>query len=133
MKPITLKGHLGSDREYRETRERTKTVTRWNEVAEMHEEYDVTIPSRTYARLSLATQARVDGRWETVWHQLVVWDVDRMDYIGVRIGRKGDRVEVTGYEETWRFKGDDGEEREIRRIVVTSYRCIRPRRAPEHP
>jgi single-stranded DNA-binding protein len=124
MKTLTWTGHLGGDSEIRETKERTKTVTRRNEVAEMEEEVEVTVPSRLYARLSLATRERIDGRWETVWRPLVVWDADRMDRLVVRIARKGDRVRITGHEETFRFVGDDGREREIRRIVVHTFQRL---------
>jgi single-stranded DNA-binding protein len=124
MKPLKLIGHLGADREIRDTKERTTTVTRWNEVAEMDEEFEVTVPSREYARLSLACQQKVDGRWQTVWHQLVVWDLGRMERFPVRLARKGDRVEVTGHEEPFRFVGEDGVEREIRRIIVHTFRFL---------
>lgn len=125
---ITLTGFLGSDREIRFTQGRTRTATRYNEIAEMEEEYEVTTSGREYAVLSLATQQLVAGQWKTVWLRLIVWNLGQgMQWWNVRLARKGDRVRVTGRLETSRFTGDDGAERELTQVVVETYQCLRPK------
>lgn len=118
---ITLTGYLGADREIRLTRTRTRTLSILNPVAECHDETEITTRPREYARLSLATHRRVNGQWETTWHQLVVWNADRMENFQVRMARKGQKVTVTGHYETFRYTGEDGEERELTRFIVESF------------
>lgn len=118
---LTLTGLLGCDREIRWTEERAVLRTRYNDVAEMDEEYEVTIPARAYAVLSLATQQKVDGRWQTVWHRLLVWDVyQTLATVAVRIARKGDQVQATGRMETVTFPGRDGSGHCVTQLVVES-------------
>ncbi len=110
---ITLTGYPGKDPEIRDTAERTITLRerhqscvfeyagtcspdRPQDITEEPAEYDFTLPTREYAVLSLATH-RWEGRERiTTWHRVVVWNVDRMEHIGVRLARKGSRVEITG-------------------------------------
>ena len=129
---ITLTGYLGRDREIRDTAPRTLTMERFNEIAEMPEEYDVTVRSREYALLSLATHEGRNGSRRTVWHRLIAWNVDRMDRMPVRLARKGDLVRVTGRRETFRFTDDDGQEQEVNQVVVEDLVFLR-KRAREIP
>jgi len=129
----TLSGYLGKDREVRWTRERTCTVTRRNEVAEMNEEHEIMTTPREYLRLSLATHDRTPRGSVTSWHNLVVWDPDRQAVSQARLGRKGDLVEVTGRSETLRYQEANGTEREHRQFVVETFHILRHRRAPEIP
>ena len=125
---ITLTGFLGGDREIRFTQGRTRTMTRYNEIAEMEEEYEVTASGREYAVLSLATHQQVASRWTTVWHRLIVWNLGQgMHWWNVRLARRGDKVRVTGRLETCRFASDDGVVRELTQVVVESYQCLRPK------
>ena len=121
MTTLTLTGYLGGDREIRDTRTRTKTIRVKNPVAECFDEAEVTTRSREYARLSLATHRRVEGQWQTTWHQLVVWNVDRMEHFNVRMARKGEKVTVTGHQESYEFIGEDGRPRTIERFIVESF------------
>ncbi len=110
---LTLTGYLGKDPEIRETQERTYTrqtlppllifehaglrlPDRADDIAEEPAEYDVTVPSRAFAVLSLATHSWVGSERITTWHRLVVWNVDRLEHLGVRIARKGSKVEISG-------------------------------------
>jgi single-stranded DNA-binding protein len=127
---LTLIGFLGKNREIRATRERTDTFTRYNPVAESDDTYEVTHPSRDFARLSLAE--RTGGA--TRWHQLVVWDLDRhQDARAVRLARKGDLVQVTGRRETYRYTSAAGEPHEIEQLVVESFSIRRPKPRCEYP
>lgn len=118
---LTLTGFLGSDREIRWTPERTEIRIRKNRIAQVKEEYEVTIPARPYAVLSLATQEREGGQWKTTWHRLVVWNVYRtMEHFGALLGRKGDRVTATGHRETVEL--DNG--RTLTQIVVRDLRIL---------
>jgi len=119
--PISLTGYLGADREIRLTRTRTKTLRIFNPGAECYDETEITTRPREYVRLSLATHRRVNGEWETTWHQLVVWNADRRERFHIRLARKGNKVTVTGHYETFRYTGADGQEREMTRFIVESF------------
>ncbi|HEX4305980.1 MAG TPA: hypothetical protein VHZ54_08100, partial [Solirubrobacterales bacterium] len=106
----TLTGYLGKDRELRSTKERTFMTTVYNEVAEMEESYEVTTQPREYLIFSLAAH----DRSKTVWHRLILWAPWERGFRNALMGRKGDRVTVTGYFETFEFQGPDGETRSIR-------------------
>lgn len=135
---ITLTGYLGKDPEIRETEERTCTrqtparalifehagarvPDRVDDIAEEPAEYDVTIPSREFAVLSLATHAWVGRDRITTWHRIVVWNVDRLEHLGVRIARKGSKVEITGRRTS--FETRDG--RTLEQIELTCFRILR--------
>jgi single-stranded DNA-binding protein len=118
---MTLTGYLGADRELRLTRTRTKTLRIFNPGAECYDETEITTRPREYVRLSLATHRRVNGEWETTWHQLVVWNADRMENFHILLSRKGHKVTVTGHYETFRFTGDDGQQREMTRFIVEGF------------
>ena len=135
---LTLTGYLGKDPEIRETQERTytrevhraplifehngvRTYDRPSDIAEEPAEYDVTIPSREFAVLSLATHDWVGRERITTWHRIVVWNVDRLEHIGVRIARKGSRVEITGRRTS--FETRDG--RTLEQIELTSFRILK--------
>lgn len=133
MSTLILKGFLGKDREILQTTERTEIRRRWNDVAEQYDEYEVTLPARDYARLSLSAMRQVDGRWVQRWHRLVVWGLADQAWWNVRLARKGDRVRVTGHEEVYRFTDEDGVEHEITQIVVESFQILRPKTRREWP
>ena len=134
---ITLTGYLGKDPEIRETEERTltrqtpaqplvfehaglRTYDRPDDIAEEPVEYDVTIPSREFAVLSLATHKWVGRERITTWHRVVVWNVERMSNIGVRIARKGSKVEINGHRTS--FETRDGHR--LEQIELTSFRIL---------
>ena len=135
---ITLTGYLGKDPEVRETEERTytrevhraplifehngvRTYDRPSDIAEEPAEYDVTVPSREYAVASLATHSWVKGKRITQWHRIVVWNLERMGFGGIRIARKGSKVEVTGRATS--FKTRDG--KTLEQIEVTTFRILK--------
>jgi len=122
---LTLRGNLGKDRDLRETRPQTKIVTAWNEIAEMNEEHEITIPPRDYIRLSLATRERGANGWETRWVHLVAWDLDRDNLAGIRLARQGDQIEITGTREVFTFTGEDGQERTFHYVSVATFKSLR--------
>lgn len=134
---VTLTGYLGRDPEIRDTRERTLTRTdrpespvfvhrgvrvpdSEHDICEPAAEYDVTIPSREYAVLSLATHTWRGRERITTWHRLIVWNVFRLEFLGVRIARKGSKVQVTGRITVWTT--DDG--RAIKQLEVDELRLL---------
>jgi single-stranded DNA-binding protein len=133
MTTSTLEGFLGKDRRILGTRERTYTAMRYNDLAGREVETEITVPSRDFARLSLATHRWKSGRQETRWHQLVVWNVDEPRWQNLRLARKGDRVRVTGRLERRRFTGADGEPREVEQFVVESFSLVRIKPRREFP
>ena len=134
---VTLTGYLGKDPEIRDTQEKTVTLTerpalivfeydgktvldREDDLMEQPAEYDVTYPSREYGVLSLATH-RWDGKRRiTSWHRVIVWNVERMEHRGVRIARKGSKVEITGRKTT--FNTSDG--RSLEQIELIRLRIL---------
>ncbi len=134
---ITLTGYLGKNPEIRDTAERTITLRerhqtsvfeyagtcspdRPQDITEEPAEYEYTLTPRDNAVLSLAPH-----RWEgkeriTTWHRVVVWNVDRMEHIGVRIARKGSRVEITGRRTS--FIAQDG--RTVEQIEASHLRIL---------
>ena len=115
MSTITLEGYLGNDRDLRETQERTYTTThpathleyhrggvmQYDEVLEEVGEYEVTVPSRQYAVLSVAEHSWENGQRKTTWHRVIVWNVDRHEHFAVRLARRGDKVRITGRQTTF--------------------------------
>lgn len=130
MTTVTLIGYLGKDRQILDTRERSYTAMRYNDLAGRKVETEIPIPSQEYARLSLATHQWERGRQVTRWHRLVAWDVNRPEFRGVRLARKGDRVEITGRVEAFSTASSEGEPREMPQIVIESFRLVqvKPRR-----
>jgi single-stranded DNA-binding protein len=126
---VTLTGYLGKDREDRQTKERTRIATYTNEIAEMTEEYEVTVRPRDYLVLSLATHRN----GQTTWNRLIVWSPERTGLSHVRLGRKGDLVKVTGRPESFRYTAADGTQREVSQIVVVSYKPLRIKIRHEAP
>ncbi len=135
---LTLTGYLGKAPEIRETQERTytrqtpaqslifehrgvRTPQRADDIAEEPAEYDVTVPSRTYAVFSIATHSWYGEQRITTWHRVVVWNVDRLEHLGVRIARKGSRVEVTGPRTS--FETRDG--LTLEQIEASSFRILK--------
>ena len=139
---VTLTGFLGQDREIRETQERTYTrrepATRlefhladelqYEDVLENEGEHDITVGSREYALLSLATHRWQDGQQITSWHRIIAWNLDRHEHLPVRLCRKGDRVRITGRPTT--FTTGDG--RTIEQIELDNLEILR-NKAPEIP
>ncbi len=134
---VTLIGYLGKDPEIRDTEERTftqktlgqqlifehrgaRTLDRDCDIAEAAPEYDVTVPSREYAVFSLATHGWEGKKRITTWHRVVVWNADRLEFLGLRIARKGSRVEVTGPRKS--FETRDGGT--IKQIEASSVRLL---------
>jgi single-stranded DNA-binding protein len=126
----TLTGNLGGDVEIRDSQARweTQETTRWDPIAEMRitEEAERYRRSRPYGRVSLACHGYDEqGQQTTRWHQLVIWDLHRMDRFNVRLARKGDRVKVEGFFQTFTYTDEDGEERRLERFIVTRYATLR--------
>ena len=134
---ITLTGYLGKDPQIRETQERTYTQAsqpqtlifehagrrvydRADDIAEEPAEYDVTVPSRAFAVLSLATHDWVGPERLTTWHRVVVWNVERLEFMGVRIARKGSKVELTG--RLTAFETRDG--RRLEQVELSEFRIL---------
>ena len=134
---LTLTGYLGKDPEIRDTQERTFTwqtpaqrlifehagvtiADRADDIAEEAAEYDVTVPSREYALFSLATHTWEGRERITTWHRVVVWNVGRLEHLGVRIARKGSRVEITGRRTS--FETRDG--RTLEQIEASNLRIL---------
>ena len=134
---ITLTGYLGKDPEIRETQERTftrqshvetlifehhgvRTPDRPCDICEEPAEYDVTVPPREYAVFSIATHDWVGRERITTWHRGIIWNLERMGFGGVRIARKGSKVEITGRPTT--FETRDG--RTLEQIEVTNFRIL---------
>lgn len=122
MTTQTLTGYLGGDPEKRDTEPRTEIQLRFNPIAECHDEIEYTTRSRQYLRLSLATHRRnTQGKWQTTWHQLVLWSSDRLEHLNARLARKGDKVTVQGHEQTYTYiDKETGQERQITRFIITS-------------
>lgn len=127
MTTLTLTGYLGADREIRTTRERTGTARHYNPVIDDWEEHDWSASGRSYARLSLATHKKTASGWQSAWHQLVVWNVDAMDRVNVRLARKGDRVRITGRPEVFTYTDETGTERKLHRVIVETYELLQPK------
>ncbi|HEV7672648.1 MAG TPA: hypothetical protein VGS22_29360 [Thermoanaerobaculia bacterium] len=129
MKPktLTLTGCLGKDRDVRYTRPKTTVLTVRNEVIDGDEEIEVTTPPREYLRLSLAVRERGAKGWETRWVNLIVWDLRLTAVAGVPLSRTGDRVRITGTEETFTFTTETGEEREFHYVSVRSFQRLQLR------
>ncbi|MCP3963621.1 MAG: hypothetical protein GY719_37775, partial [bacterium] len=96
---------------------------RADDIAEEPAEYDVTVPARAYAVLSLATHSWVGKERITTWHRVVVWNVDRLEHLGVRIARKGSKVEITGCRTS--FETRDGWT--LEQIELSSFRILQLR------
>ncbi len=134
---ITLTGYLGKDPEIRETAERTytrktqarplffeykgrTTPDRAEDVCEEPAEYDVTVPPRDFAVLSLATHTWDGKKRITTWHRVVVWNVERLEFMGVRIARKGSRVTLTGRQTSFETR----DSRVLEQIELTDFRIL---------
>jgi single-stranded DNA-binding protein len=130
MTTVNLVGFLGQDRQILDTRERTVTAWRYNDLAGRRVETEVLIPSQEFAVLSLAIHYRQRERRVTRWYRLVAWNVNRAEFRGVRLARKGDQVRVTGRLETVRITTPAGEVREAPQVIVDSFHLLRikPRR-----
>jgi hypothetical protein len=121
---VTLRGYLGKKPALCETKPRTLTRTRRNPVAEMDEPYEITVPSRDYMVLRLAT--RDAGR--TTWHRLMVWNAGAVCHRIIRFSGVGDLVEVAGHFDTFSFPViEDDQEKwiELRQLIVQSFRRLR--------
>ena len=130
---LTLIGYLGKDREVRETRERTKIRTVHNPVTESDEEIEVTIPSRSYLKLSLAAHELTREGRVTRWHDLVLWNPHHCSGVHpAYLARKGNRVQVTGVFEDYQFETPDGDTICRRHFVVESFRLLEIK-CPEIP
>lgn len=122
---VTLTGYLGRDREIHETRPKTRTVMRYNDLAGRKVPTEITPRAREYAVFSLATTERVNGQPVTRWHRLLAWDVDRRPNFQYRLGYKGDLVQVTARVENFTFDAPDGTSRTITTHVLTSWKTLR--------
>jgi hypothetical protein len=118
QKFITVTGYLGKDPEMRDTKERTYEVTARNQVAEMDESYEVTVPARPYLVCSLCVNR---SPTQKRWYNLKLWNSDRLEYRPIRLAHAGDLVTVTGYLET--FPLPDGSLFE--QLIIQSFQRIR--------
>ena len=142
---LTLTGYLGKDPQIRTTQPRTlsRTYCRTErfyfehagrrsyddyDVVEDRAEVEFTTTPRTFAVLSLATHEWKAGKRTTTWHRIVAWSIDDLHF-GIRRLGKGDRVELTGHETS--FKTADG--REIQQIELVSFRLVSRKLRPEIP
>ncbi len=141
---VTLTGYLGKDPQFRETKPRTiesevrqerfifehggKRTWVDNDIVQHHATYDFETTPRTFAVMSLAVHHWESGRRITNWERIVAWDADNAHF-GLRRLRKGDKVEIIGYRES--FKATDGTT--IEQIVLSNFRMIRPRRPEPIP
>ena len=89
---------------------------------------DEAVPAHD-AVLSVATHRWENGRRVTTWYRVVVWDVYRTEHIGVRIARKGTKVEITGRKTS--FTTRDGHLME--QVELIDLRILRMPTAPEIP
>jgi single-stranded DNA-binding protein len=138
---ITLTGYLGRDRQIRETQGRDVLrrepptrlefhlgdFKRYEEYLQDSGWYEATTPSREYAILALATSQWKDGKDQTTWYRVVVWNPDR-DHRNVRLCRKGDRVKITGRKSS--FRTHDG--RLIPQVELVNLETVRTK-SPEVP
>lgn len=121
---ITLTGYLGHYRLILSTREVTRTVRRWNTVAEFFDEVQDTSPSRQTAILSLATHRWQDGRRVTTFHKLQVEDFEHPQWLHLRHARPGDHVEIEGTDASYNTLSEDGRPYRVRQILVKKLRHI---------
>ena len=88
-------------------------------------EYDVTRPPSEYAVFQLAVHTWKNKRQITNWNRIIVWNVDCVGQIPVRILRKGSKVEVTGTPSTFTFWDEDEEEQvTIDQIEASNVRIL---------
>ncbi len=123
MTPITLTGYLGRDREIRTTHQRTYTARYYDQVTEGWTESEITLATREYALLSVATR---EGR-KTTWHRVICWNVERPGTSGVKLARRGDKVKITGRKEIFTWTDDSGEEQEIEQLILQDFQLIQPK------
>lgn len=120
---LTLTGWLGRDVETRLTARREYSRTRYDRLTDGDVVFEGTSESREFAKLSLAVHEGYGSNRTTTWHQLRAWNLDHHpDEARLRTAKKGDRVEVQGYWETHTYTDRNGEKRQFRYLVVTSFR-----------
>lgn len=125
---ITLTGFLGADPRILETRERIVEREAYNYLAGAVVPQDFLIPSRPFARISLATHE--GGR--TTWHNIVAWNMDQgRRHFGVRIASKGDQVRVKAHWEERRWTDEQGTEHQVRQLVLDDLGFLRKKVRPE--
>ncbi|HVR09594.1 MAG TPA: single-stranded DNA-binding protein [Thermoanaerobaculia bacterium] len=121
LRPVVLIGYLGNDPEVRLTRERSFSVTRYNDLIEMEETYEGQTRAREFMVLSLYTH---DDR-QTRRHRLVVWSSDQLCHRNIRAMRQGDLVKVKGRPELYKWKDGEGQPHELPQVVVERMRVLK--------
>jgi single-stranded DNA-binding protein len=125
---LTLTGYLGQDVEIPTTTPRDYSRAFHDPVTDGEVVIEGTTAQRDYAKLSMAVHEGSGSDRATRWVQLRAWDLDHHPHEArLRTARKGQRVEVEGFEEIHRYTDRTGQESEFRYIVVTSFR-FRPGR-----
>lgn len=120
---LTLTGYLGRDVATELTARRDWSRTFHDPVVDGPVTVEGTSEPREYAKLSMAVHEGYGRNRRTVWYQLRAWNLDQHpDEVKIRTAKKGQRVEVQGYWEAHRYTGSDGQQREFRYLVVTSFR-----------
>ena len=116
---ITLIGYLGRDSEVCLTTPRDYSHEVHDPVADMMIVREGTTEVREYAKLSLAVH---EGSGGPTWYQLRAWNLDdHPDEGRLRIAKKGQRVEVTGFPAEFHFTADDGEPKVFRYLDVQTF------------
>jgi single-stranded DNA-binding protein len=118
---ITLIGFLGNDPIERFTKARTVSKKVPDPVVEDRiVEREVTIPARPYWKLSL----EIHRGGKTAWHDCIVWNPEQRPAVqSADLARKGDRVVLTGYHESYTFTRH-GEIVSGKHFVVETFRRI---------
>ena len=127
---VTLIGYLGRPVERRDTATRTVTVERANEIAETVDTYEYETRSRGYGVFSVATHTGQGATRTTTWNRCVVWNLDRMEHLPLRLARGGERVAVTGHWEDYTFQDPQGQQVTLHQLAVTGFRIIGRKPAP---
>lgn len=122
---LKLTGYLGQDVEVKHTKPRDYVASYRDPILDgefVTRERTTTI--RDYACVDLAVHDGFGSKRTTKWYHLRAWDLDHHpDELRLRTAKKGQLVEVEGYEVIHRYKHkQSGEMREFRSINVTSFR-----------
>jgi len=136
-RPVILIGYLGRPVERRNTATRTVTVERANEIAETVDTYEYETRSREFGVFSVATHTGHGATRTTTWNRCIVWNLDRIEHLALRLAKGGERVEVTGRWELFTFQDQHGQDVTLRHLVVTDFRILGhkpvPAGDPEEP
>ena len=127
---VTLIGYLGRTPEIRDTATRTLEIERYNPVAESTDTREYETRSREYAVFSVATHSGHGPSRTTTWHRCIVFNVDRLEHLPLRMAKGGEKVAVTGRREPYTYTDGAGQSRTLQQIVVESFRVLQHKPAP---